>query len=307
MIETDNSARIHTVSTLTRQRRWKPLYVVTGEKDNRFYAAKWKLPAHRIVSECVVDHMLIYRLDGATYASKIIDGKTIRKPSQPGTVTLIPSGEQALYAVEDPSTYLELYIPPTLIRQYAEEHVRGAALSIRPLFAVEDTWLSGYFQMLKSEIEMYMATSAEPDILLLEQAQQLLLRHLLRAYSGATPDKLQALEQPKRGRRLRPHLLKRVTDHISANLGTEVYLKDLAALANLSETHFIRAFHAATGRTPYQYILEERLRVCAELLRADNEMPVAEIAKSMGFKSASHFAMTFKTKYGVTPSDYRHH
>lgn len=306
-MQTDNPAKTHTVSTLARQRRWKPLYVVTGEKENRFYVAKWKLPAHRIVSECVIDHMLICRLDGATYASKIVDGKTLRKPAQPGAVTFIPSGERALYAVEDPSTFLELYIPPMLIRQYAEQHACAGMLSIRPLFAVEDAWLSGYFQMLRSEIEMYMAASAEPDTLLLEQAQQLLLRHLLRAYSGITPGKLQALEQPRRGRRLRPHLLKRVTDHISANLGTEVYLKDLAALANLSETHFIRAFHAATGKTPYQYILDERLRTCAELLRADNEIPVAEIAKSMGFKSPSHFAMTFKTRYGLTPSDYRHH
>jgi AraC family transcriptional regulator len=295
------------ISTLAHRRRWQPLYVVRGDMGSRFYAAKWKLPAHRVASECVMDHMLIYRVEGSTPISKIIGGQTLRKHSHPGIFTFIPSGERAQYVIENDSTFLELYIPPALIQRFSEQHAKsGRCASIQAFFAVEDSWLTGYFQMLTSEIETYNESTRQLDCLFLGQAQQLLLGHLLRTYSDVGPAQLHELDRSKGGSPLRPHLLRRVIDFIRANLAADIYMKDLAELVNLSEAHFIRAFYAATGTTPYQYILEERLHVCAELLRADNILSIAEVANSMGFKSQSHFATKFKARYGVTPTHYRH-
>ncbi len=299
-------AVIDALSTITQRRRWQPVYVVRGDSGNDFYAAKWKLPPHRLATGCMLDHILVCHVEGVTSASKIANGSTVRKHSHPGIVSFMPSGEHAVYVLENQSTFIELYISPDLIRRFCEQHTKtGRCGSIQPFFAVEDPWLGGYFRMLASEIETYGDSARQPDALLLGQAQQLVLRHLLRAYSDVRLDSHQT-ERPKGPYALRPHLLRRVTDFIRANLAADVCLTDLAELVHLSEAHFIRSFYGATGSTPYQYILHERLRSCAELLRADNGLSVAEVAKLMGFKNQSHFATKFKARYGVTPTRYRH-
>ncbi len=295
------------VSTIVQRLQWQPLYVVRGDGGSGFYAAKWKLPPHRITSGCILDHILVCHVEGVTSASKTTNGTTVRKHSHAGAVSFIPSGEHAVYALEKQSTFLELYISPALIQRFCEQHAKsGRCASIQPLFAVEDSWLAGYFRMLASEIETYGDCARQPDSLLLGQSQQLVLRHLLRAYSDVRLDDIHQAERPKGPYALRPHLLRRVTDFIRANLAADIYLTDLAELVHLSEAHFIRSFYGAAGSTPYQYMLQERLRTCAELLRADNGLSVAEVAKSMGFKNQSHFATKFKAHYGVTPTSYRH-
>ena len=96
----------------------------------------------------------------------------------------------------------------------------------------------------------------------------------------------------------------RVFEFIDANLTRDVRLYDLAQLAHLSERHFIRAFRAATGVTPYSFLIEQRLHACAKLLRI-GDLPVADIALVMRFKSRPHFSSKFATLFGVTPSQYR--
>ena len=298
---------VSTVATIARHRRVQPLYVVTGNAGNDFGAAIWKLPMHRIVTECLVDHVLICCVDGNTSTSKSADGKTLRRRSRPGTITLAPSGERALYVLDNPSTVLELYVSPALIRRYCEQHTRsGRNVSLHPLFAATDPWLSGFFRMLQAEIESYGGSGQELDGVLFGQAQQLLLRHLVRAYSDVGDSDSREIEQPKGTYVLRPHLLRRVKDFVRANIAAEMCLSDLAQLVDLSETHFIRAFYGAAGRTPYRYILDERLQAGAVLLRAEQNLSIADVAKSMGFKNQAHFATKFKSRYGVTPSRYRH-
>ncbi len=294
------------VSTIAQRLQWQPLCVVRADGGSGFYAAKWQLPPHRVTSGCILDHILVCHVEGVTSASKTTNGTTVRKHSQAGAVSFIPSGEQAVYTLENQSTFLELYISPEMIRRFCEQHAKtGRCGSIQPLFAIEDPWLGGYFRMLASEIETYGDSARKPDSLLLDQAQQLVLRHLLRAYSDVRLDDHQA-ERPKGPYALRPHLFRRVTEFIRTNLAADICLTDLAELVHLSEAHFIRSFYGAAGSTPYQYILHERLRGCAELLRAANGLSVAEVAKLMGFKNQSHFATKFKARYGVTPTRYRH-
>src|SRR6266481_4512739 len=107
------------IATLAQRRRQQPTYLVRGD---RFYAAKWTLPPHRVTSgECNFDHILLCRLDGETStATKTVDGRAIRKHIRPGDITLIPSGECADYALERAIVVLELYISPALIQKFSE-------------------------------------------------------------------------------------------------------------------------------------------------------------------------------------------
>jgi AraC-like DNA-binding protein len=82
---------------------------------------------------------------------------------------------------------------------------------------------------------------------------------------------------------------------------------DLAAVAGhagYSRFHFIRAFKAAYGETPGQYLTHRRIERAEELLRAA-DLSVTEICHLVGFSSLGTFSTRFKARTGLTPSAYR--
>jgi AraC family transcriptional regulator len=294
------------VSAISRRARCEPDYVVRGNAGDGFYAAKWQFPPHRTSTECVNDHILCCVAEGTSSLSKNVGGKTVRKSANVGTVIMLPNGDSARYTIAEATTLLELYIPPALFDRFSQEYLKsGRTASIQPFFVVPDPWLKAYFEMLASEVEMYGERAYLLDSLLLNQSQQLLFGHLLRRYCDLSRRDWLALNRPSQYRPLRPQLLRRVTAFVQENLSADIHLSDLAALVYLSERHFIRAFHATTGTTPYQYVLEKRLQACAERLRRDDSRSVAEIAKAMRFNSPSYFTVSFRARYGMTPHRYR--
>jgi AraC family transcriptional regulator len=46
------------------------------------------------------------------------------------------------------------------------------------------------------------------------------------------------------------------------------------------------------------------MEAAARLIRSTRK-PLAEIAQATGYRSAAHFAQTFKRHWGVTPTAYR--
>lgn len=87
---------------------------------------------------------------------------------------------------------------------------------------------------------------------------------------------------------------------IQDNLSNDITLDDLAALAQLSARQLLRNFKQATGLSPHQYMLRERIEKAKAMLAAD-EQSVTEIALSLGFSSQSHFTDTFRKQTGTSP------
>ena len=103
---------------------------------------------------------------------------------------------------------------------------------------------------------------------------------------------------------LSPGVLRRVREHIDANLEANVDLTDLAAIADLSRCHFARAFKQSVGGTPHRYLMHRRLEKAQELL-GGTDLPLAEIALATGFSDQSHFSRRFRDHLGTTPSAFR--
>jgi AraC family transcriptional regulator len=95
-----------------------------------------------------------------------------------------------------------------------------------------------------------------------------------------------------------------VIDYIHENPGRELCVKDLAEIAGVSLSHFIRTFHQTTGVPPHQYLLRTRLNRAKELLRQTRHS-IAEIAGMTGFSGQSHFTKQFGRFAGLTPRRYR--
>ncbi|HMO03331.1 MAG TPA: AraC family transcriptional regulator [Kiritimatiellia bacterium] len=78
----------------------------------------------------------------------------------------------------------------------------------------------------------------------------------------------------------------------------------LAREVGMSDSHFIREFHAAFGLSPKQY--SQRIlmrRACALLQRTD--LPVKAIAERLGYEDPSIFSRAFSRSVGVSPAHYR--
>ena len=98
--------------------------------------------------------------------------------------------------------------------------------------------------------------------------------------------------------------LKRAIAYLHDHLADDIGLDDLAAQAAMSPYHFARAFKAATGRSPLQYVIVERIEA-AKLLLTTTHLPVAEIAHRVGYGDVSRFGQHFKRATGMTPAVFR--
>jgi AraC-like DNA-binding protein len=81
-------------------------------------------------------------------------------------------------------------------------------------------------------------------------------------------------------------------------------VKTVAAVAHVSEAHFIRTFRAVFGETPHRYLQRRRVERSMFLLRETNRS-VTDICLDVGFTSLGTFSRTFRDIVGETPSSYR--
>ncbi|MFK7691308.1 bifunctional transcriptional activator/DNA repair enzyme AdaA [Paenibacillus sp. HJGM_3] len=78
----------------------------------------------------------------------------------------------------------------------------------------------------------------------------------------------------------------------------------MASRLNISPFHLQRTFKRTTGRTPAEQLMQTRLETARRKLTQSNH-PVADIARAVGFRSASHFTAVFHRTYGCSPQTYR--
>ena len=83
-----------------------------------------------------------------------------------------------------------------------------------------------------------------------------------------------------------------------------VTLDQLAEVAGLSKYHFLRQFSQVVGMTPGAYLRTLRLCQAARKLRT-TDMPILEVALSVGFADHPSFSRAFARHMGMTPSEYQ--
>ncbi|HEV2548925.1 MAG TPA: AraC family transcriptional regulator [Stellaceae bacterium] len=283
----------------------EPDYVIR-DAAGAVIAAKWQRPAsHSATPVALAEHTLMYHLGGSTSVAKLVDGRCVGTRSQHGSLTFSPRDERNEWVRGGVCEVMHVYLAPSLIEGYVDEHFPGAApIEIDPLFAVHDPWLKNYFALLQSEFETFAGDHTRPDALLLTQSMALLIRHLVCWHSNLSRRARRRAITDAALHPLAPRHLARVLAYIDAHLDREIALSDLAALVGISNDHFIRGFRAATQRTPYAYLVERRLARAGDALK-HTTLSIAEVARQVGFKSAPGFSNVFKRHYGMSPRHFR--
>ena len=81
-------------------------------------------------------------------------------------------------------------------------------------------------------------------------------------------------------------------------------VEELARACNLSRSAFAARFVDRVGTPPAAYLTHVRLDAATDLLR-DTSLPVALIAKNVGYTSEAAFSRAFKSRYGTPPARWR--
>ncbi len=98
--------------------------------------------------------------------------------------------------------------------------------------------------------------------------------------------------------------LHRIWEKVSANVGYDWTLDELAHQAHVSAEHLRRLCRRALGRTPMHHVTWLRMRKAAELL-STTSLKIETISHEVGYQNPFVFSNTFKKWIGWRPSEHR--
>lgn len=96
----------------------------------------------------------------------------------------------------------------------------------------------------------------------------------------------------------------RLMNWINGNLHERLLVRDLAARAGYTRSHFTRLFSAHVGLSPKNYVTNAKLALAKELLR-NTSLSISQVAERSGHGDPYQFSRSFRKKTGMSPSRYR--
>ena len=213
-----------------------------------------------------------------------------------GDIWLKPNSHNGFWSWKDSDECLLFAIAPDFLRQIAIENdfANADSVEISPVLKKHDDQLHNLAVLFRQEI----AHTNSGSRMYIESLSNMLALHLLRHYCIF----------PAKGAQytggLPPYKLRQVTDYINTYLANDISLNELASQVKLSQSHFSHLFRQSTGKSPYKFLLQQRVNRAQELL-LKQDMAIADVAISVGFYDQSHLSRHMKKLLGVSPRQLR--
>jgi AraC family transcriptional regulator len=196
--------------------------------------------------DCQVD----FQVDG------IAKGCVQRRTTSYGAMTLVPAHHCNWTSRDRQLEGLILNLKTDLLARNAAELLAVDRVELLPYFQICDPLILQIALTLKADLE-----SCKPSgRLYAETMSTALAVHLVRHYSSHERKSVRYLGG------LSPTQLKLVIDYINDYLDRDLGLEELAAIAQLSTSHFCRSFKQSTGFSPHQYLIRQRVEWAKLLL-----------------------------------------
>ncbi len=215
-----------------------------------------------------------------------------------GDSIFVPAGQPSYWHCGETDTakqMLHIHLKPELITQVAEtSDLNGDRINLVNCFSKPDLHLQQIAMLLLAELK----SNGIIGRLYVESLTQVLVIHLLRHYSAVTQTITPKQESLTRVQ------LRQAIDYIHTHLERDLSLIELASVVNISPTYFASLFKRATGISPHQYVIQQRVER-AKLMLSKTHLAIADIALEVGFSSQSHLTQQFKRLTGMTPKQVR--
>ncbi len=211
----------------------------------------------------------------------------------------VPAGNPVRARFTGAATHLHLMIDPAVTAQVAAD--LGArdplALALRGFNIRRDARLRGLALAARG-------TMNQPGQAAGMVADGVALAASALLVESQGPGALRPGRAVARGAPLPPAALARAVARIEEGLGEPLSIAALAQDCGLGVYAFARAFRAATGQPPHQFLIARRVERARTLL-LDSDASIAEIAYACGFASQAHMTATFTARLGVSPGRLR--
>jgi AraC family transcriptional regulator len=211
----------------------------------------------------------------------------------PGHVSLRPSRTCTAARCQQSAELLLMALEPGFLSRVCQEAESMDGLDLTLQFGIEDRFVEGVCLALRDEVRRG-GTSGR---LYSESLAAGLALHLATRYTRQGERFLSTKD------RLPPRKVRMAIEYIQERLAQDLALKDIAAAVNSSPFHFARLFKRATGLSPHQYVIRQRVERARQLLLRDCA-PLASIAEQVGFYDQSHLTLHFKRVCGLTPKAF---
>lgn len=210
------------------------------------------------------------------------------------TMTLVPAGHEITGWSDNEdrrNSFVAVYLDPeTAANDLAD--VRST-LQLQPKLYFRNRNLMRTVQKL----QLCLLRPSSTDQLYIDALGVVMIVELFRAAAAE-------MTTSKHAGKLSSRQLNQAMEAIEASIDSPIALQTLADIAGLSRFHFLRAFKASTGLSPHQFVIAKRLAKARDLLD-QSQLPIAEVARMLGFGSPAHFSKVFHAHVGMTPSEYR--
>jgi AraC family transcriptional regulator len=254
-------------------------------------------PLH--VTESALDHpFIIYHITHPCEVTRKIEGARREKGLLgPRNICVTPPQTVTEWEHHGHPEILQAYLRRSLYEAAVGElyGCDSSAAEIVPRFGIVDPLL----EQLAITLADALRNGSVRDGLYIDTVAQMMAVHLARTHSvQSRPTGLPPAPAVSHQR------MRQLIEFVEANLDQPLTLDAMAAQVGISPLYLARAFKAAIGQSPHQYVLARRIERAKELLR-NTEMPIIDVALSVGFSSQSHLSHWMIRHTGVPPGVYR--
>ena len=247
-------------------------------------------------------HAVIVHLGPPVDVGESVDGGRPREARVVrGEVTVIPAGVPTLWRWgEQAADRLHLYLDPALVEGVAAEAGLGReGFEVLDGLCARDPLVEQVGLSLLSELE----TGGPAGPLYAESLAHALAAHVVREHSSLGGRAARSLDR-RPGRGLSSRVLRHTVEYVEENLAGDLSLAEIARAANMSPRHFSRLFKESVGSPPHRYVVERRVERAKDLLLG-TDLPIAEVARGVGFSGQSHLHFHVRRLLGATPASFR--
>jgi AraC family transcriptional regulator len=210
-----------------------------------------------------------------------------------GTLAICELNQPKTFAMRSDADFAIVLLRRDALEQVGQE-VGFIASDLEAHETIDDLTLRRIMELLFQE----KRDGFQNGSLFMDSLGTALASHLLHHYS------IRPLSRRNSARGMAPSALRRCIALMEAHIERDLRLSELANEAGVSTSHFIRSFRESTGKTPYQFLLHQRVTRAQSLMREPGTS-LTEVALASGFADQHHLARVFRRITRMTPSAYR--
>lgn len=220
-------------------------------------------------------------------------GKTEKRRILGGDVWLLPPGWTHSARWMERATFIVLYLDELWVRKYFPLLPQGSTITglteyvaANPLIADLCRELRQLADTANGPTDWKVASAGSHLATLLLQAHLMLEGGVFRPPSA-----------------LVGKILNNLRSHIAERSNERVPIAQMAGQFGISDRHLRRIFRQATGVSPQEWVMAEKVKKAAQLLLEGDS--VKETVEQAGFTSESHLHRAMFRVYGISPTAFR--